>query len=296
MKAHKASKTAQYMALFRAVETARGRNRPLFQDPYARRFLSRDLRMVASLSSLPVGRELIPWLIQKKSPGALSSGVARTRYIDDLLEETVRGGARQIIILGAGFDARGLRLDFLRNTEVIEIDHPDTSQFKIERLTSIMGKLPGNISYRQADFNEQSMEEIGAASNVDYGKATTIVWEGVTNYISPRAVDATFRWTERFSRVDVIFTYLDKRVLDHPEEFVGTRKILKYTRDREEPWTFGFVPGELADYLGGYCLGLVHNVSAVEYRSTYMAHRTGTKGYEFYRVALARSREMKGEA
>lgn len=296
MKAQRASKTAEYMAFFRALETARPRGRSLFQDHYARQFLSPTLRLVLTLSSLPIGRSLIPRLVQREAPGAFSSGVARTRYIDDLLKTTVRAGAKQIIILGAGFDTRALRLDFLRDVSVIEIDHPDTSRCKLRTLSSMIERLPENVSYCRADFNNQSLEEIGIASNIDLSAATAIVWEGVTNYLSAGAVDATFKWTENFSRVDVVFTYIDKRVLDHPEEFAGTRNVFAYLRDCEEQWTFGFVPNELADYLAEHRLFLAEDVSAVDYCAKYMADRMVMKGYEFYRVAFARSREMKGEA
>ena len=44
--------------------------------------------------------------MEKQAPGAFSSGVSRTRYIDDLLQKTVKKGVKQVIILGAGFDTR----------------------------------------------------------------------------------------------------------------------------------------------------------------------------------------------
>ena len=289
MKAHSASKTAEYMAFFRALETARPKGRSLFQDPYAGLFLSPTLKLLVTLSCLPIGRALIPRLVHREAPGAFSSGVARTRLIDELLEKTVRAGAKQVILLGAGFDTRALRLDFLRNTAVIEIDHPNTSRFKLQTLRSRMAGLPENVSYCQADFNKQSLDDIGIASNIDFSAATTIIWEGVTNYLSANAVDASFKWTRKFSRVDIIFTYIDKRVLEHPEEFAGTSSVLQYLRDSEEQWTFGFSPEELPDYLAAHRLSLAENVSAEEYCARYMADRTVAKGYEFYRVALARS-------
>ena len=296
MKADRASKTAEYMAFFRGLETARPKGRSLFQDPFAGLFLSPTLKLLVALSSLPIGRDLIPRLVQREAPGAFSSGVARTRLIDDLLERTVREGAKQVILLGAGFDTRALRLDFLKDTAVIEIDHPDTSRVKQEILKSKTAGLPGNVSYCQADFNRQSLDDTGAASNIDFGTAATIIWEGVTNYLSANAVDATFKWTEKFSRVDVIFTYIDKKVLHHPEEFVGTESVQRYLRDAEEQWTFGFSPPELPGYLTAHGLSLIENVTAREYCAKYLSDRKLVTGYEFYRVALARSRGAKGKA
>lgn len=294
VKAQRPSKTAQYMALFRAIETVRPEGRALFRDHYARQFLSRPMKVAVSLSSLPIGRELIPWIIRQSAPGALSSGVARTRYIDDLVERTVREGATQIIILGAGYDTRALRLDSVKSAAVIEIDHPDTSRFKLRRLTSMKRGLPENVSYCEADFDRESLEEIGSASIIAFDAATTLVWEGVTNYLTSAAVDATFRWTERFPRINVIFTYLDKKVLDHPEEFAGARKLIKHLHDTGEQWTFGFAPYAVPAYLSRYSLTLIEDVSAADYRAKYMADRTPEIGYEFYRAAFARHETTKG--
>jgi len=276
------------MALFRALETVRPEGRALFRDPYARQFLSRSMKLAVTLASLPLGRKLIPWVIRWSAPGALSSGVARTRHIDNLVERTVSEGATQIIILGAGYDTRALRLESLKSTAVIEIDHPDTSRFKLRGLRSMMGKLPENVSYCEADFNTQSLDEIGSANTIKFDAPTTLVWEGVTNYLTSAAVDATFRWSEKFPRISLIFTYLDKKVLDHPEEIAGARRLFKHLRDSDEQWTFGFAPQVVPDYLSRYSLTLVEDVSASDYRAKYMAGRPREIGYEFYRAAFAR--------
>jgi hypothetical protein len=90
-------------------------------------------------------RQNLQKTIQKKIPGALSSGIARTRYIDDLLELTVEQGIQQVIIPGAGFDTRALRLAALQSIPVIEIDHPNTSRKKLQTLTKHLRRLPEHV-------------------------------------------------------------------------------------------------------------------------------------------------------
>jgi O-methyltransferase involved in polyketide biosynthesis len=85
MKVDKASRTAQYMSLFRALETTRNPGDRLFTDHYAISFLDNGLKLAVKTSRLPVVRKFIIRTIQKKIPGALSSGIARTKYIDSLL-------------------------------------------------------------------------------------------------------------------------------------------------------------------------------------------------------------------
>ena len=47
--------------------------------------------------------------IDRRWPGARTSGIARTRLIDDWIGESI-GQAEQVVLLGAGFDTRAWRL------------------------------------------------------------------------------------------------------------------------------------------------------------------------------------------
>ena len=110
MKQNQASRTAEYMALFRALENFRPSNVRLFEDRFALEFLTPSLRTVARMSRYPFFSFLIPWLIDRLWLGARSSGIARTRLIDDALRKTLQEGMQQVVILGAGFDCRAYRI------------------------------------------------------------------------------------------------------------------------------------------------------------------------------------------
>jgi len=293
MKANTASRTAQYMALFRAIETGRPSHKRLFSDPFAAIFLDEKLNRVAKFSKFPLIGRLIPKMIQRKGPGALSSGIARTKYIDDLLRQTILKGVKQVIILGAGFDTRSLRLDYLNSIPVIEIDHPDTAKWKIDRLKETLGHLPRNVSYFQIDFNKQSLEDLAREHNLHFHIPTTIIWEGVTNYLTQQAIDKTFEFVKNLATGSyLIFTYINRLVLDNPGLFVGTDKVLKDLARNEERWTFGFDPEELPSYLAHFHLTLLEDLGAGEYRKRYMPDREAiSKGYEFYRVAFVTRQE-----
>jgi len=290
MKANTASRTAQYMALFRAVETTRAKSKRLFTDPYAIDFLDKDLQRVTKIAALPIIGRFIPRLIHKKGIGAISSGIARTKYIDDLLEATIKEGSKQVIILGAGFDTRSVRLNFLKTISIIEIDHPDTSNFKLAILKKSMEQLPPHINFQQVDFNKQSLNEIAEQAKINFLLPTTIIWEGVTNYLTKEAIHDTFNFTKQFiSPFNLIFTYIDEDVLNNPGHFKGTGQLFANLKNNEEQWSFGFNPNKLASYLQQFDLALKEDLNATEYRNRYMPERTGIlEGYEFYRVAIAK--------
>ena len=176
----------------------------------------------------------------------MSSGIARTKYIDDLLLRTIHDGVKQVIILGAGFDTRALRLPFHKDISITEIDHPATSQFKLDKLKATLKSLPKNVSFYEIDFNKQSLEDLALARKLSYNVPATIIWEGVTNYLAPVAVEKTFLFIKKFSKGSyVIFTYVDQLLFDNPQSFEGTDELFSNLRKNEEEWTFGFKPDEL---------------------------------------------------
>src|SRR5262245_43351789 len=116
------------------------------------------------------------------------------------------------------------------------------------------------------------------------------IWEGVTNYITESAVDATLRWCSLAAADSVvIFTYIDKRVLESPENFYGTKRIHKALKKACEEWTFGIDPSCMSDFLSERGLELTKDLGAAEYRQIYFGRAANRmRGYEFYRIAVAR--------
>jgi methyltransferase (TIGR00027 family) len=290
MKARRASRTAELMALFRALESGRPSKIRLFHDPYAIRFLGASLRMLVWLSYLPLVGRLVPWLVDLRSPGARSSGVARTRLIDDLVTQALRDGLDQVVILGAGFDCRDLRLPGIENARVFELDHPDTLAVKREQVRKLWGSLPVHVQFMEIDFNRQRLDEVLAASHLDQARPNIVIWEGVTNYLTEGAVDATLAVIGTMAPGSrVIFTYVHRDALDESADFYGINRLTRDLRRLGEPWTFGLYPEQLPEYLAAHGLRLIEDLGSTEYRKRYMAPRPANmRGYEFYRVAVAR--------
>ncbi len=168
MKQNQASRTAEYMALFRALETFRSSNVRLFEDRFAVEFLRPSLRVAARLSRYPFFNILISWFIDQRWPGARPSGIARTRFIDDALLYTLQGGTQQVVILGAGFDCRAYRIPGIDQTRVFEIDHPSTSATKRQKLNHLLGGLPQHVIFAEIDFNQQQLKDVLTILGFDF--------------------------------------------------------------------------------------------------------------------------------
>lgn len=291
----KASKTAAYMALFRAIESAQGPGRRLFNDPFAPCFLEGWLKVGTRLARHSWSRRLLMWYIETCWTGALTSGIARTRFIDDTIAQAVKSGINQVILLGAGYDCRAHRL-LLPHVQFVEVDHPETQQLKQEQLARFYerdNRLPLRpVDYVAADFNQERLAAIAPALLQRAHYKTLFVVEGLTNYITEAAVDDVLRYIQSFPPgTRVVLTYVDKRVLtaDNNGMFIGTRKLFrKLARDQEE-WTFGILPGEFEAYLEDRNFRLLYDGGADDYRYAYFGKQKAAamKGFEYYRVAVA---------
>jgi methyltransferase (TIGR00027 family) len=120
--------------------------------------------------------------------------------LDDAVRGFARAGGCQVVILGAGYDCRALRLAELDGAAVFEVDHPATQRHKHDVLARIGARSPSR--YISWDFEKRPMAELPAALAAvghDPSRPTMILWEGVTMYLTEPAIDASVRAVARYS-------------------------------------------------------------------------------------------------
>jgi methyltransferase (TIGR00027 family) len=285
-----ASRTAEHNALFRALEASRPQGARLFDDPLARVFLTWPLSLVETCARLPGLQTLVTRFIDHGWPGARTSLVARTRLIDDAIAGSLDGRIEQFVILGAGFDSRPYRLRELQRMAVFEVDQPATQAAKRLALEGALGGLPKHVRFVASDFTRQDLESQLCAAGYREGTLTFFLWEGVTNYLSEGAVDATLRWCARSAPGSVLlFTYVHRDIITSPEVFHGSAQLFAFLERVQERFTFGIDPAELEELLSLRGLRLESDVGCAEYRARYFGDvAREMRGHEFYRVALAR--------
>jgi methyltransferase (TIGR00027 family) len=281
------SKTAGNMALIRALEFLKSPDERLFTDPYACRFVPPRHRALLGPAHLPAVRALLESFFDWRAPGARTSGAARTRLIDDWVREALDGFVRQVVILGAGFDTRALRMRELADIPVFEVDRP-AMIIRKERTLGGRHLRPSRIRRIGVDFQKDNLEnrltEAGCLN-----LRTLLIWEGVTNYLDIRSVEAVFDFFARAVSIGsrIIFTYVHADVLNGRFIAPGVSRLASALSAYGEPWTFGFVPEEVPAYLAKKGIRLLVDLGAAEYRAKYMPPVNKRIGYEFYRVALA---------
>src|SRR5262245_45952138 len=221
MRAGRASRTAEYNAAFRALESAKPPSLRVLHDPYSDRLLPAGLRLLRRLSALPLVRRGLTSFVDRRWPGMRSSVVARTRLIDDWLSGAIRDDQDQVVVLGAGLDTRAWRLAALARTTVYEVDHPSTSAAKRTRLAAWGADLR-RVRFVEVDFDRDDLVDRLMQAGLDVARRTVVVWDGVTNYLQAESVDAVMRWVGRLAPgSQIIFTYIDTAVLDGSSRFDG---------------------------------------------------------------------------
>ncbi len=209
--------TAQGVAKQRLIESLATPDKRIINDPYACEFVfgSGFVKMM--------GHKFCVWLSQKILPGWHEHLVSRTRFIDELVEESLINETGQYVILGAGYDTRAHRLDIPNLLRVFEVDQPEVQERKRKKLPD---ELLGNecVVYVPVDFSYQSLSERLIGSGFDSGKPTIITLEGVSQYISKEDFIALVQEVNSLTKnADVTFfvSYIDELFTTNPEECCG---------------------------------------------------------------------------
>ncbi|MBV8757045.1 MAG: SAM-dependent methyltransferase [Deltaproteobacteria bacterium] len=234
------SRTAAWVAAARGMGELLPPEARLVEDPYGSAF-SKLHAQIERLRPLASTRMLQQWILYMQ---------VRTRVIDDFLRAWVAGGGRQLVLLGAGYDCRALRMPELADARVFEVDHPATQHRKQRVLAQIHAESPAE--YVTWDFETRAMDDLPDVleeAGLDRTKPVFTIWEGVTMYLTDAAIDASLRairaWSAPGSRLAM--TYFTKARIEQPT--LATRALKAIVATFGEPWRFGWVPDQLPAYL-----------------------------------------------
>lgn len=241
MREQRASKTAQGVALLRAIESTRPPEKRLIYDPYAHSMVN-SVNLAFSKAWVKAGLYDLSW------KGAYEYVIARERYIDDMLKQALQDGFKQVVILGAGFDMRAFRIQGMEDVVVFEVDHPATQAAKRENLRKLFDPIRENIRFVSIDFNKQTLEERLIASGYDESERTFFIWQGVTMYLTPQGVDATLGFIAEHSKTGsrVVFDYFTSTLMHRSLNIKCARIFLNMIG---ESLDFSIEDGQLEPFL-----------------------------------------------
>jgi methyltransferase (TIGR00027 family) len=264
------SRTARLVAACRALESAGARR--ICDDPHAH-LLAGDEAMAAAAAT--------PLLI---------TGIAlRTRFLDEAVREFCAGGQAQVVLVGAGLDARALRLARER-IHWFELDLPDMLAHKREVMAAHGLRWPAHavaVDLATREFANVLLEH----PLFDPERRTCIVWEGVSYYLPASAVHATMRQVASLLPAGeaglFLFDYVSSRWVAAAARKQGEPdvQVVDQVARWGEPLICGF--DDLSAALGAHGLEVVENVATEDLLPRYGFPRADKRWYAG-RMAAAR--------
>lgn len=196
--------TAFVIASIRALEAEK--TDPLFHDPYATWFSNDRAREAA--------RQL-----DVAFPPSTTMVRYRTRYFDGFVERGIADGARQVVLLGGGFDMRAHR-GHSPDVSFYEVDQGAVIRFKRAVLEQAGLEPPPSLP---ANYLEADVPAGLAPLGFDRSAPTLIVWEGNTMYLPPESIMPFLnRLADGMASCRIAFDYfavdLQKREFDKGED------------------------------------------------------------------------------
>jgi len=191
-----------------------------------------------------------PWMIRIYQfqdlmiPGQFEAFGYRKIFMQQQVEAAIEQGARQVLIVGAGFDTLCLRLAPQHTpVQFFEIDHPATSAAKARGI-AVEGQ-PANMKQIAVDLGQRALSTVLAEdSRWQSSLPSVIVAEGLFQYLTDDEV--------RGMLVDVATRVPPGSRFVFSHAIPGDRPVVSFlTRLIAEPWKSAVRSEDVHDYVDG---------------------------------------------
>jgi methyltransferase (TIGR00027 family) len=267
------SRTAEMNCLYRAASSLEANCHYHSDDDLAVRLLPGFFKV---LLHIPLFRTFFSHVLPP--PGIYEYVIARTKYIDAVFKQALAEPFDQILLFGAGFDTRALRLQAeAQHTRVFELDAPLTQQAKIQQYNKCNLSIPSNVVFIAIDFDKEALPHKLDMAGFHKDRRSLFILEGLLMYLEPESVQATFQTIRDYAGRGswVVFDYVQTSVLRHENTLYGETGMTKSVAKAGERWRFGIEPGEIASFVAAYGFQVSDHKGAQELEATYFQDADG---------------------
>ncbi len=279
MKHDRPSRTAEHVAALRGLGVLLPPSARLIDDPWGAEWTGygwlRRLAAVTPETAQRLSRPLWRWLLYMQ---------VRTFALDQEVVRFAQAGGRQLVLLGAGLDARALRLRGL-GLRVFEVDHPATQAKKRALVGDAATFVAWDFEHDPLGLLPQRLCDLGYRRD----ERGCVVWEGVTMYLSEAANAAMFAMLSELLAAGsvVAFTYFSKELL--AASGWRDRLMQQFVASHGEPWVFGWEPDRLPGWLAAQGFTLEHDHTTLALAARWLTVDLAARLKEDQRrIALAR--------
>lgn len=199
------------------------------------------------------------WMIRvyqfqdRMMPGQWEGFGHRKVFMNQQVEAAIEQGARQVLVLGAGFDTLCLRLaPKYPEVRFVEIDHPSTSVAKARGIEKV--GQPENMIQIAADLGERSLPKVlSEDGHWDASQRSVIVAEGLFQYLTDEEV--------RGLLTDAAVCTSPGSRIAFSHAIPGDRKLLSaLVRLISEPWKSEVRSEDLPSYVDGTGWAMISDI------------------------------------
>ncbi len=268
------SETAMFTTFLRALAAMDEREGIRGSDYLAEVFLPEDRKHMLKNVTERV------WLIN--NPPLIFSYsyiIARTVFFDQIVEQALRDNIPQIVFLGAGYDSRPYRFkDLIKETRLFEVDARSTQQSKMELLHKANISIPEQLTFVSVNLNTDDLKECLFKTGYDNNKKTLFIWEGVTCYLLPQAVDDTLSFIKANSPVGSTICFDYNLILSEESDGYSSKENIEVLRSNfpGEPYLFGIERERIDEFLSERGFRKIEQLTAMDMEQKYLALSDGS--------------------
>lgn len=203
--------------------------------------------------------------------------LSRARFTEDILEEVIKQGAKQYVLLGAGLDTFAFRkTEMLKQLQVYEVDHPATQDFKLKRLSELKWEIPNQLHFVKADLTKDKLADILNRTSFDTSTLSFFNWQGVTYYLTHDEVLSTLGNIANISPAGslIVFDYLHIDALSSDKAAPRIQGMIYGAKQMNEPIKSGFEPSTFEKELNKIGLRFREDLSPSEIQKRFFYGRT----------------------
>ncbi|MRG94648.1 class I SAM-dependent methyltransferase [Polyangium spumosum] len=197
----------------------------------------------------------------------------RKRWMADVVEEAIAGGATQLLVVGAGFDPLAAMVA-RRHPEVtcVEVDAPATAEPK-RRGVRGAGFERTNLHICAADLSKRSLGEVLRGTPWRSDARSVVVAEGLLMYLDVKDVKAFLGAIREHTTAGshLAFSYVDGDDAGRPHLGTLDWPIRATLRIAGERMRWGIRPRELAGFVEAAGFRLVGQMDGEALRKKYLA-------------------------
>ncbi len=195
--------------------------------------------------------------------------VMRSRFAEDHLEDAVRHGVDQYVILGAGLDTFAWRQpSWAARIRIFEVDQPASQRDKQARLARAGFGHPSNLTFVPVNFETEKLDARLVDAGLDPRRPAFFSWLGVTPYLNEAAIDDVLRVIAALpAGTELVLTFA-------PRGDATPSPVEAMAAALGEVFRSHFTPEELAAKLAAFGFSTIAMLTPEESAARYFADRT----------------------